>query len=283
MLAMLRAADEIGMRELLRYEQRWFEDEVLRTLRDAGDRLGSSAEPGALKPVEAALWRMVDRRLGSLLPLVEYQPDALGEDLDALVAFAGRATPTRSPYASWLDGPRWPVWLVTLILGTMAVVLDRPRVVLELWRRRAPYDSGRPFPAARLGGGADLGGALLRARPAQVGRASELWYPAFAVWESDLLQEHYWEVTRGGDTPDAVLGFLSRAGDFLWLCGALAGRDGVEVIRFWSASQVHPTIRARLAEDDELARRWADALDVEPDQLVVTLDTWMERVRGPRI
>lgn len=48
---------------------------------------------------------------------------------------------------------------------------------------------------------------------------------------------------RGGDTPDAVLGFLSRAGDFLWLSGALPGRDGVEMIRFWSASQDNPPSR----------------------------------------
>lgn len=283
MIAMLRAADDIGMYELLRYERRWFEDEVLATLQEAGDRLGSSAEPEPLKPVEAALWELVDRRLGSLLPLVEYRPDALGAELDALVALAGRATPTRSPYAAWLDGPRWPVWLVTLILGAAAVALDRPDVVLEMWRRRAPYDDGRPLPAARLGGGAQLGSALTRARPAQAGSATELWYPAFAVWDSDLLREQYREIMRGGDRPDAVLGFLSRAGDFLWLCGALAGRDSVEVIRFWSASQVHPTLRARLEEDDELARCYADALDIDPTQLLATLDQWMAAVTGPTV
>lgn len=283
MIAMLRAGDDIGVRELSRFERRAFEDAVLETLREAGDHLGSSAEPELLKPVERALWAQVDRHLGSLLPLLEYRPQVLGEELTALATFTGRATPTRSPYAAWLDGPRWSVWLVTLILGTAAVALNRPEVVVELWRRRAPYDDGRPLPAARLRGGAELGAALLRARPAQATKAVEIWYPAFAVYDSELLRMHYPEIMRGGDTPDAVLGFLSRAGDFLWLCGALAGRDGVEVIRFWSASQVHPTLRTRLGDDAELARAYAEVLDVDPGELTATLDAWIAAVSGPTI
>ena len=125
---------------------------------------------------------------------------------------------------------------------------------------------------SRLGGAANLGQALTRSRPAQVGAATELWYPAFAVFDSDLLREMYSEIMRGGDTPDAVLGFLSRAGDFMWLCGALAGRDGVEMIRFWSASQVHPTLPARLAQDPELAGRYAAALVIDDGELLSTLE-----------
>jgi hypothetical protein len=282
-IAMLRAGDDIGMRELLRHEQRAFEQSVIGVLQEAGDRLGSSAETDALQPVESALWAAVDRRLGSLLPLVEYRPEALADELTALIALAGRATPTRAPYAAWLDGPRWPVWLVTLIAGTAAVALGHLQIVVAMWERRAPYDDDRPLPAARLGGGADLGTALLRSRGASASPPVELWYPAFAVFDSDLLREHYPEIMRAGETPDAVLGFLSRAGDFLWLCGALAGRDGVRVIRFWSASQVHPTLPARLAADPGLASAYAGALGIGAEELVPTLREWHDRVTGPTI
>lgn len=111
----------------------------------------------------------------------------------------------------------------------------------------------------------------------------ELWYPAFAVYDSDLLRTHYEDVMRGGETPDTVLGFLSRAGDFLWLCGALAGRDGVEMIRFWEASQVHPRLRARIAAGDPVAERLAATIDVPSEELLPTLDGWLEAARGPRI
>lgn len=121
------------------------------------------------------------------------------------------------------------------------------------------------------------------ARPAQAAAAVELWYPAFAVYDSDLLRTHYRDIMRGGDTPDAVLGFLSRAGDFVWLCGALAGRDGLEMIRFWSASQVHPTLRARLQGDVRLAERYAAVLELDAAQVIPKLDEWLSRVSGPTI
>lgn len=282
MIAMLRAADPIGVRELLRHERRVFEDGVLASLQQAGDELGASADPERLRPVNEELWGLVDRRLASLLPVLEYRPDVLEEEIAALAALAARSAPTRSPFGAWIDGSRWPVWLVTLILGTAAVALDQPDAALALWRQPAAYDDRRPLPAARLGGGAELGAALLRSRPAQASAAVELWYPAFAVYDSELLRTHYDEIMHGGDTADSVLGFLSRAGDFLWLCGALAGRDGVEMIRFWSASQVHPTLRQRLADGEPVAASLAQALGVESDELLPTLDAWLDAVRGPR-
>ena len=280
-VAMLRAGDAIGLRELLRYERRAFDDGVLRTLQDAADDLGASADPERLRPVGHELWRLVDRRLASLLPLVEYGPEHLDEEIGALEALAGRSTPTGSPYSAWVDGPRWPVWLVTLIVGTTSIALDRPEAALALWRQTAAYDEDRPLPAARLAGGAELGAALLRARPAHASAAVELWYPAFAVYDSDLLRTYYEEIMRSGDTPDTVLGFLSRAGDFLWLCGALAGRDGIEMIRFWAASQVHPTLRARLNRETAIATRLAAELGIDRADLVPTLDSWLQAVTGP--
>jgi hypothetical protein len=280
-VTMLRAGDEIGLHELLRFERRAFEASVLQTLQRAGDELGSSAEPEHLKPIESALWSQVDRRLGSLLPLIEHQPAALDEEFASLLAFAARPTPTRSPYSAWVDGPRWPVWLVTLILGSVAVAFNRFEVVVAMWNERASFDSGRPLPVVRLRGAAELGAALLRARPAHVvSPAVELWYPAFAVSDSELLGSHYCEVMQGGDASDGALGFLSRAGDFLWLCGALAGRDDIEVIRFWSASQVHPTLRARLEHDQRLVERLAAALGVGATDLLALLDEWILTVPG---
>lgn len=63
----------------------------------------------------------------------------------------------------------------------------------------------------------------------------------------------------------------------------MAGRDGVEVIRFWSASQVHPTLPARLANEPSLASAYADALAVSAEKLTSTLSDWHERVTGPTI
>lgn len=281
-LAMLRSEDEIGLQELLAFERRAFERGVTATLQEAGDKLGSSAEPVHLRPVGAALWANIDRRLGSLLPLVEYAPEQIPRELAALVDFAGVPAATRSPFAAWIDGPRWGVWLVALITGTAATALGRFGVVADMWRQRAPYDATRPLPAARLQGGAELGAALLRARGSHA-QVPELWYPAFAIAESEMLSTYYPLLTRVGETVDRPLAFLSRAGDFLWLCGALAGRDSIDMIRYWSASQVHPTLPSRIAADPDLAGALAAAVGVAPSELETTLGEWVRAATGPRV
>lgn len=83
--------------------------------------------------------------------------------------------------------------------------------------------------------------------------------------------------------PDSVLGFLSRAGDYLWLCGALAGRDRVEMIQFWSASQVHPTLPRRLEAGAKTTARLATALDLEAADVRETLVGWVADADGPRV
>jgi hypothetical protein len=144
-------------------------------------------------------------------------------------------------------------------------------------------NAGRPLPAARLGGGAELGRALTAARGAHVHGPVELWYPAFATYDSELLRTYYDEILHGGEIADSVLGFLSRAGDFLWLCGALAGRDGIEMTRFWSASQVHPTLPERLRPEATITRRLAEVLGIEPNAVAATLTGWLGTVFGPPV
>ena len=85
-----------------------------------------------------------------------------------------------------------------------------------------------------------------------------------------------------GDTQDRPLAFLCRTGDYLWLCGALAGRDDVDMIQFWTASQVHPTLGARIREDPRLARVLAEALGRDDATLAEALAEWVRAAHGPQ-
>jgi hypothetical protein len=274
-VALLRAKDEIGVAELLRTERNHFDREVIRLLQHARDELDIDASPEALKPIEELSWRLVERRLGSLLPIMEYQPESLAPELKALSVLAGQVVPTRSSASAWRQGARWPVWLVSTVLGTAAVALDRPEVVVAMWSQRGMHDDGRPLPVARLAGGLELGEALLRARPAAA-RIAELWYPAFRVCDSPLLTEAYPEVMSREQSRDTVGGFLSRAGDFFWLCGALGGRDRIEVERYWAADQVHPELPIRLRDDPAVARRYGQLFDIDANDVVKTLRGWLD-------
>jgi hypothetical protein len=279
MVALLRADDEVGVMELLRAERNGFAQDVVRLLQNAGDKLDRDASPEALRPVEVLSRGLVDRRLGSLLPIMEYRPELLAAELKALGVLAGRAVPTRSSSAAWLLGSRWPISLVSTILGTAAVALERPEIVVDMWEQRLPFDEDRPLPIMRLGEGLRLGQALLNARPnTHVRGAALIWYPAFTVSDMELLSEHYPEIMSTEQTSLAVEGFLSRAGDYFWLCSALAGRDKLEAETYWAGDQVHPWLSQRLAGDPALAARYGQVFDVDAGDVVKTLRGWVNAI-----
>jgi hypothetical protein len=276
MVALMRADDEVGVNELLKTERNGFSRDVTQLMENAAEEIGQSAEPAALTPVEVLSRGLVDRRLGSLLPVMEYRPELLAADWKALAVLAGYAVPTGSNISAWINGPRWHVSLVTTIVGAAALTLERPEVVAGMWTQHVLYDDDRPLPIMLLKGGAELGQKLLNSRPnTSVHGAAAMWYPAFTIRESALLTEHYPEISANELTAEPVEGFLSRAGDYYWLCSALAGRDRLEAEPYWTGSQIHPRLSQRLTEDPVLAARYAKAFDVDADDLAGTLRGWV--------
>jgi hypothetical protein len=279
LLALLRAKDQIGVADLLRVERNGFTRDVLRLLQNAADQLDTDASPESMRPVELVSRRLVDRRLGSLLPVMEFRPDLLGADLKALSVLAGSRIETRSRAGAWLDGPRWFVFLLATVLGTAAVALERPDVVVQMWGQRMLFDERRPLPIMRLGESDSLGRALLNSRPSTyVHGTPVLWYPAFALTREELLAEHYPEVMTTEQESIAVEGFLSRAGDYFWLASALAGRDKLPAETYWAESQVHSLLRQRLTDDSALAVSYAQALEIEPGDVTKTLSNWINAI-----
>ncbi|HEY1776477.1 MAG TPA: hypothetical protein VGG41_10000 [Solirubrobacteraceae bacterium] len=279
LVALLRANDEIGVSDLLRVERYGFSRDVLRLLQNAGDHLDRDASPESIYRVEAVSRRLLDRRLGSLLAVMEFRPDLLGADLKALAVLAGSRVETRSTAGAWLHGPRWFVFLLASLLGATAVALERPEVVVEMWGHRILFDERRPLPIMRLGGGDELGRALLNSRPnTHVVGSPQLWYPAFALTRLDLLAEHYPETMTTERESVAVEGFLSRAGDYFWLASALAGRDQLQAEVYWAESEVQPLLPQRLADDDALAAKYAHVLGLSPGDVVATLRGWVNTV-----
>ena len=61
MVALLRADDQIGVRELLRAERNGFDRDVMRLMQNAGDQLDRDASPEALRPARGCLanWSIV--------------------------------------------------------------------------------------------------------------------------------------------------------------------------------------------------------------------------------
>jgi hypothetical protein len=241
LVELLRAEDRIGTEELLRSERRDFERRLPDRFGELGDELGRRADHGRLRELEVFVWACVERRLATLLPLVQYAPRRLTEDCTALAAAADRITPTRSRVPAWRDAMRWPVWMVVHAVGAFAVATEQWSAVAALWN--AETRDGRPLAALRLEGAERLAYEVAHARPnvAISSRAVWMWHLAFRSAGSALVDEHYAELVSG-PTDDPVGAFLSRLGDFSWLVTALAGRAGLPIDQYWRAAQVHPQL-----------------------------------------
>lgn len=283
-VTLLDADRPVALAELLSEERRRFENGTLSVLAEAGDRLQNRADPELLQPIEEDLWRLIEVRLASLLPLVRYRPDLLEEEARALSAMCDRVPPTRSPYSAWQQGHRWAIWMTVWAAGAATITYAQHESAKVFWRVTVADGAERPpLAAMRQLGGFELGDRLTVARFKKRMPLEGLWHLAFRLSGSPLIERFYPELLRG-PSEDRPLGFLSRAGDWAWTLAALSGRHGGEVAvpKYWYADQVDETLPRRLDQDAALRARFADELfGIPASTLETQAGEWVHRAPGP--
>jgi hypothetical protein len=283
LIALLRASDMIGVRELLRHERQHFERGVMLTLAEASRGMGPTVDFERLKPVEADLWVAAERRLAALLVLLDYHHESASVELRSLATFAAQIVPTASPYSAWQQGHRVVVWWICWVAGATSLARENLAAARLLWKTMQT-DEAEPLPAMRQLGGAELEAALARARVGKALPLDGLWHMAFNAARSDLFRSHYPEVL-GGIGQDGPLTFLGFAGDWAILMSILARREksGVAVPKYWHASQVQSNFFGRLERDQHLAAQFASELLDGSDGASVSREArvWAESAPGP--
>ncbi len=163
LVGLLRANDAVGTRELLRAERRTFHSGVVRALAECADSMGGAVDAHELCLLEARLWELVERRAATLLPLVEYAPERVSEELGHVAALADVILPTRSTLPMWKAATRVPVWHLVYLIGSWAVADGHWTAVRALWD--TPTSDERPLAAITQSSAERLGEELVHARP----------------------------------------------------------------------------------------------------------------------
>jgi hypothetical protein len=246
-----------------------------------------------LRLLEAALWELVERRAATLLPLVEYAPERLSEEVSALTTLADLTLPTRSTLPMWKAATRVPVWHLVYLIGSWAVADGHWTAVRALWT--ASTTDERPLAAIAQSPAERLGEELVRARPntSISSEAASLWHLAFRVAGSDFFVERYSELVRMRGEVDPVLSCLSRVGDFSWLVTALAGKPpslpakiagtrGLDIDQWWRASQVCLSLPHRLRANSALAEQLSSQLFLGSTEWLLPdeIDEWVANAGG---
>lgn len=276
LVGLLRVEDQIGAQEMLRAERRRFEDGVLLALSRVGDELDTVVDLERLGALERQLWGLVDRRLGTLLALLDYSPESLGVEIQRLAILADREPSTRSHRSEWRESTRWPVWVLVYLLGAAAVAARRWTVIRQLWDARTTLEP-RPLALIALGGAERLGEELANARPNMhiSSPAKIFWHTAFRGSGSEVIRERYGDLLQRPGINNAALSLLSFMGDFAWLAGALAGRAGLSVVAYWGLAQVTLRLPSELEADSSELERLNTELFEAPDLTIERLQQWV--------
>jgi hypothetical protein len=149
--------------------------------------------------------------------------------------------------------------------------------IRRLWERRAVNGNATPLPAMKLLATHQLALALAQARLGQRPRLGEVWHVAAFMSKSQLLREHYPYVS------ETLESALSAIGDFNFLCAALAGRDEIELIKWWSATgaPVSEALNFDPAVGDRIA---VDLLELDDEaEASIKVRELVARAPGPNV
>ncbi len=119
----LADTDLIRATDLLRHERRGFSEAAREAIASAeSDAPGPEIDTERFRQLEFELVRCLERRLATLLPVVQFGPEPLVRDecryLAALVDLNwGRSA---ASYAEWSNSPRWLASVLVLIAGAVA-------------------------------------------------------------------------------------------------------------------------------------------------------------------
>jgi hypothetical protein len=252
-VALIKRADDVELDELLRRERHEFESAVEAV---RADYAGAAEE--ALEDGWSRLAAATERRLASLVPLALHRPELLEREIYGHVAWAS-GMPPRSGTTAWLQPWQFPFWIIGLVLGGLAVRLDRYDAVSPLVSAAWTDPSNYTFPF--VGPPGDIA-RVVAARYGPPPPENQTWI--FPEWQWLLadLESTEWLAARYPE-------WLGREGEpkrslieFSMLLNLAAGlRDQGALVAWWSLDTgVAQRYAERLARDDATRMKAAGAV-----------------------
>lgn len=228
-LAALRRDDQVAVGELMRGERRALEDAIAdQTLGRENEQLTEEV----VRRLHDAVAPVIERRLLGLLPLVDYAPERLDEELRDLSAL-GERRPRASGLVFWIRAAEWPWWWLTHALGAYAVRGWRPRAMRALLDARAvELDKERPLAGGFPGETAFNVGKVMcpPAREGYYWPHPEWHYLATWLRDSDPVASRYPELVSGEGGAKRALG------DWNFILALALGLRGQGSVAYWSLS-----------------------------------------------
>jgi hypothetical protein len=267
-IGLLRAGDDIGLREFLKEQRRALE----RLAEPAIIERQSQTGDDALVEFAELMTPLLERYLAVSFPLIERDSSLWDEQVRALAELAGKSY-FQGGYTMWIEMPRWLGWW----LANLRRLRNGRRQASR--RPHPPRDERRPL--QRDARAADPGESTVRIGEAVMQRlvqGTTYIYPFFeqllrTFRESESLGERYPEFAGSNEH------LLEALNDFNFLATLYAGAHGERVIGTWTIySEGGLTLSQRLRESAAYRARVAEqALGVAVEELEAHGQEWLGR------
>jgi hypothetical protein len=267
-LALLRAGDAIGLRELLKNERRAIE----RAAEPAILERQSQNSSDALVSFAELMAPLLERYLAASFPLIEHDSPLWDEQVRSLAELTGKSY-FDSGYVMWIQMPRWLGWWLANACGGFAVAVDNLRAVRALLE--ANVDRYRETLGTLIPGEstARVGESVMRALvPGTNYKVPYFEQLLLALAGSEFFRERYPEFAGSGER------VLTALNDFNFLATLYAGAHESHLVGTWTIyNEGGLKLSQRLRENVAFRARVAEqALDVSVEELGAQGQDWLE-------
>lgn len=276
-IQLLRKADRVGLAEFLRRERREFNDGVLSYIASCDN---AHPLPDVVKATYEALLPILERRLASLLPLVEHDADLFAEEVSAWTDIASRV-PKNYSYTFWPELPTWCIWRLAYTCGAYACNIGKLAALESLFHTRRPHsiydDTTDPIVETRASiGGGSIGAVIVGKAENGADYFAPDWMSLLRdVADMELLQECYPDFVSDAGQPDRSLVAFDL------LLGMALGMQGDEEMAHWKMhSDDAKAFALRVRADSRLIDQLASALRISPAEFPAKAVEGLERTHA---
>jgi NAD-dependent SIR2 family protein deacetylase len=265
MVTLLRARDEVGLREKLKEEWRAFNRRVAAVVEPRIQLQQVTTEDGSA--IDAELMPGLERMLAALLPLLEHRSPLFAEQgaqMARVVERAHRQSPT-----IWPQLGQWAIWWMAQTIGAYAMATGNYEVVGQLLRMRIEQDKrGSVASMHPTKIGEAVVAEALKPSSTQTWAAPEWQHLIERLGASGFLVERYPELI---DEP----GVMRWLNDFNFLVSYAALRaDESFVVGYWGMYYEGALALAKRLKDDPAFRE-----EVSQASLGITGDEFVADAR----
>lgn len=261
-LTLVREGDQVGLGEVMRRERRVFAEGLAEVIEE---HRGERPEESNLLAAHDAILPLLERRLGSLLPLIAYSPESFEREVRPLADLLESRVPADG-FTAWPELANWAVWWLGYSCGAFALAEESWPALTALFQATfTTYNEKKRLLVEPVGEsvGQELGGHVMARFSETKWKVARWQHLLWSLGQAAVIKERWPELLHGKELArDALC-------DFDFVLTVRHGTDGDRSLAHWSMYDGGGVkVARRLRRDARFKAAVAEAIGVKPEEFL---------------